>query len=87
MDAFDAATHCASLTAAERLARQQQQETRQQQPHPQPQPQPPSTRSQQQGVTAEVSLQVAAQHGAPGSCPHSTAQHGMREDLVNTFLV
>jgi hypothetical protein len=70
MDAFDAATHCASLTAAERLTRQQQQQQQDQQ-------QEARQGQQQHGVTADVSLQVAAQHSTADSCPHSTAQHGV----------
>jgi len=71
MDAFDAATHCASLTAAERLACQQQQQQQEQQQ---------ATRQQQQGVTAEFLLQVAAQHDRPAG------GSGMQADLVDAFL-
>lgn len=80
MDAFDAATHCAALTAAERLTRQQQSIASSGQgaaQHPQHRSRSRSaSRRQQQRASADVQLQVAAQHSAADSCPHSTAQHG-----------
>lgn len=73
MDAFDAATHCASLTAAERLTRQQQ---RQGSSDSQQQRQAHAGSRPQHGATADVQLQVAAQHSSGhGGCPNSTAQH------------
>lgn len=82
MDAFDAATHCASLTAAERLTRQQQQSSsagsgpESALQHSQHRSRSRSGSRRQQRVSADVQLQVAAQHSAADSCPHSTAQHG-----------
>jgi hypothetical protein len=76
MDAFDAATHCASLTAAERLTRQQQQQQRHSSSGTQQQRHAHASSRPQHGATADVQLQVAAQHGsARGGCPNSTAQH------------